>query len=86
MKLSVRSFALACGIILGVAIFLITWWLIIIYGISGDKTAIGIVYVGYNISPLGSLIGLGYGFVDGLIFGGVFAWLYNRLLPKKSAE
>lgn len=82
MKLSVRSLALTCGIILGVGIFLITWWLILIYGASGDKTVIGIVYVGYNVSPLGSLIGLGYGFVDGLICGAVFAWLYNRLVPK----
>jgi hypothetical protein len=82
MKLSVRSLALTCGIILGAGIFLITWWLILLYGFTGATTAIGVVYLGYNISPLGSLIGLGYGFVDGLICGAVFACLYNRLVPK----
>ena len=32
---------------------------------------------GYNISASGSIIGLAWGFVDGLIGGAIFAWLYN---------
>jgi len=39
----------------------------------------GKVYPFFTITPLGSLLGLIYGFVDGLIVGGAFAWLYNRL-------
>jgi hypothetical protein len=85
MKLSVRSFAFTCAIILGVGIFLLTWWLIILYGTTGDTIVLSTFYPGYYVSPLGSLIGLGYGIVDGLIIGAVFAWLYNLLLPKKSA-
>jgi hypothetical protein len=30
---------------------------------------LSLVYIGYNVSYLGSLVGLIYGFVDGLIFG-----------------
>ena len=85
MKLSVRSFAFTCAIILGVGIFLLTWWLIILYGSSGDTIVLSTFYPGYKVSALGSLIGLGYGIVDGLIIGAVFAWLYNALVPKKSA-
>jgi hypothetical protein len=36
------------------------------------------------MSPLGSVIGLLWGLVDGFIGGLVFAWLYNLLVPKKS--
>jgi len=86
MKLSVRSYAFTCAIILGVGIFLLTWWLIILYGSTGDTIILSTFYPGYNVTPLGSLIGLGYGIVDGLIIGAVFAWLYNLLLPKKSTE
>ena len=79
MKLNVKAFALTCGLILGLAVFLLTWWLIIFEGASCDPTFIGRVYRGYNISAIGSCIGLAWGFFDGLIAGGIFAWLYNRL-------
>jgi len=36
------------------------------------------------MSPLGSLIGLVWGFVDGLIGGAIFAWLYNLLAARFS--
>ena len=79
MKLNVKAFAYTCAIIWGLGLFLITWWFMIFEGASGDTTLIGRVYVGYNISPLGSLIGLVWASVDGLILGAIFAWLYNRL-------
>jgi hypothetical protein len=37
------------------------------------------LYRGYTISPIGSVLGLIYGFFDALIGGAVFAWLYNRI-------
>jgi hypothetical protein len=37
------------------------------------------VYRGYTISPIGSMIGLVYGFFDALIGGAIFAWLYNKM-------
>ena len=79
MKLNVKALALACGLVLGFTIFFVTWWLIMLHGVTGTKTVIGTVYLGYNISPLGSLIGLAWGFVDGLIFGALIALVYNRL-------
>ncbi len=77
MKLNVKAFALACGILWGLGIFFLTWWVIAIDGITNEITMIGRLYRGYNISPLGSFIGLVWGFFDALIGGAIFAWLYN---------
>ncbi|MEW6529687.1 MAG: bacteriophage holin [Thermodesulfobacteriota bacterium] len=79
MKFNVKAFALTCGIFWGLSIFIITWWLIIFYGASGARTVIGLFYFGYTVSALGSIIGLVWGFVDGLVSGAIFAWLYNLL-------
>lgn len=84
MKLNVKAVALTAAIICGIGIFLLTWWVIMFEGISCKKTIIGLVYRGYNISPLGSLIGLAWGFIDGLIGGAIFAWLYNFLAGRFS--
>jgi len=88
MKLNVRAFALTCGMIFGFGLFFITWWIIVTGGTTGEPTIIGRVYLGYRISPLGSIIGLAWAFADGLIGGAIFAWLYNRIAvgtsdPKK---
>jgi hypothetical protein len=79
MKLNVKALALACGIFWGLALFFVTWWIIMFEGCSGDSTFIAYVYRGYSLSPIGSLIGLVWGFIDGLIGGAIFGWLYNWL-------
>ena len=79
MKLNVKAFALTCGLILGFGLFELTWWIIFFEGATGEPTIIGRVYRGYTISPVGSIIGLIWGFVDGLIGGAIFAWLYNLI-------
>jgi hypothetical protein len=80
MKLNIRAFALACSLIWGLGLFLITWWIIAFEGAAGDPTLIGRVYRGYTVTPFGSFIGLIWGLVDGLIGGAILAWLYNRLV------
>ena len=42
-------------------------------------------YIGYGLTPVGSLIGLGYGFICGTICGAVLAWLYNLLADRIGA-
>ena len=79
MKLNVKAFALAAALLWGVGLFALTWCLILFDGATGEATIIGRLYRGYTISPVGSLVGLVYGFFDALIGGAVFAWLYNRL-------
>jgi hypothetical protein len=82
MRLNVRAFALTAGIVWGVSVCLATLWLIAL-GYKGDLIRVlDHFYLGYNFSFLGALIGLLWGFVDGLAFGALFAWLYNRLVNK----
>jgi hypothetical protein len=84
MKLNIRAFALAFGLIWGLGLFILTWWIIAFDGATGEVTLIGKVYRGYNITPIGSIIGLVWGFFDGLVGGAIFAWLYNLLLREKA--
>jgi len=82
MKLNIKAFGLACGVIWGLGLFLLTWWIIAFDGATGDVTFIGRCYRGYSISPAGSVAGMVWGFFDGLIGGAIFAWLYNLLAEK----
>lgn len=84
MKLNVKSFALACGIIWGIGLLAVTWWVIAFDGATGEVTLLGRIYRGYSISPLGSVIGFVWAFLDGLVGGAIFAWLYNLLVTKTS--
>ena len=82
MRLNIRALALAFGIFWGISVFVCTWWIILLYGTSGARTFLGLFYLGYNISPVGSIIGLIWGFFDGLVCGAIFGWLYNLLVGK----
>jgi len=78
MKLNVKSFAFAGGILWGLAIFLLTYWFLI-FGHSGKVLALfGAVYLGYSVTWYGAFIGLAWAFVDGFIGCAIFAWLYNK--------
>ncbi|UCF44146.1 MAG: bacteriophage holin [Planctomycetota bacterium] len=82
MKLNIKAFALAFGLIWGFGLFALTWWIIAFEGATGDVTMIGRLYRGYSISPAGSFIGLVWALADGLVGGLIFAWLYNLLADK----
>ncbi len=79
MKLNVKAFALTCGIFWGIGLFVSTWWIIAFEGATGEPTLLGRFYLGFTISPAGSFIGLAWAFVDGLVGGAIFAWLYNLI-------
>lgn len=79
IRLDVRAFAVAAALFWGIGLFVLTWWIIAFDGATGQRTLIGMVYRGYSISPIGSLIGLLYATGDGLIGGAIVAWLYNAL-------
>ena len=77
--MSIRSVALTLGIIGGASMFLLAWWLIIIGNAEGPTTLLERMYIGYSFTPLGSVIGAIWGFVDFGIGGAIFAWLYNLI-------
>jgi hypothetical protein len=81
MKLSVKGLALASAILWGVAM-LGMGLANLIWSNYGQQflQTMASVYVGYHATrSIGEVIvGALYGFVDGLVGGAVFAWLYNR--------
>jgi hypothetical protein len=85
MELNSRAIALTCGLVWGVGVFLLTWWIIAFDGATGDVTWIGRIYRGYRVTPAGSLVGLAWAFADGLIFGAIFASVYNFLARGSSS-
>ncbi|RMF74857.1 MAG: hypothetical protein D6744_14085 [Planctomycetota bacterium] len=78
MRINVPAFAISCGVVWGLGLLLVTWWIVLLDGASCDPTFIGRVYRGYHLSYAGGLIGLAWALPDGAIGGAIFAWLYNR--------
>lgn len=78
MKLNVKAFALTCGILWGLGLFFLTWWIIAFDGPGNSPMLLGRIYRGYSLSPIGSVVGLVWAFFDGLVGGAAFAWVYNR--------
>jgi len=86
MKLNIKAFALTSGLIWGLGLFCLTWWIIAFDGATGEPTLIGRLYRGYSITPLGSIIGLAWAFADAAIGGAIFAWLYNALTTRLPSQ
>jgi hypothetical protein len=85
-ELDPPAFGLTCGTIWGLGLFALTWWLIALDGPSEKPTSLGKVYRGYTISPRGSVIGMAWAFIDALLGGACFAWLYNWFLRARESE
>jgi hypothetical protein len=86
MKLDIRAFAFTSALVWGVGLFALTWWVIAFDGVTGEITLIGRLYRGYSLTPAGSVIGLMWALVDGLVIGAIFAWLYNLIATRIPAE
>ena len=82
MKLNLKAFVLAAGIVWGGVILLVS-----IANLISPEYAVGFLEVIASVYPgftpftgVGSVvIGTLYGFVDGSIGGLIFVWLYNAL-------
>jgi hypothetical protein len=77
MKLNVLAFGLACGLLWGLGVFCLAWWVMAFEGATGDLMVLGHLYRGFNISPVGSIFGLVWGLCDGFFAGLILAVLYN---------
>lgn len=76
MKLSIKSFALATGILWAVLIFLSTLY-VMIRGGGEHFILLNKFFFGYSLSFIGALIGMIWGFLYGLMLGALFAWIHN---------
>jgi hypothetical protein len=77
-KLDVKAFGLSMGIIWGAAMFLLGLSVMLFNWGSAWVTLMSSLYIGYRPTPLGSIIGGIWGFMDAGIGGVVAAWLYNK--------
>ena len=75
--MSIRSLALTAAIFGAATMFFLAWWLIFTGNAEGPVTLFERIYIGYSFTPMGSVIGAVWGFVDFGIAGALFAWLYN---------
>lgn len=84
MRLYLKAFAMACGIVWGGFLFLAAWWVWLFEGPAESNLApFSKIYRGYRPGPVGSLIGLVWGIIDGVIGGVIFGWLYNAFSKKE---
>lgn len=85
-RLQVLNFALAAGLWLGICLALTTAASLLgVPGFAPAAQALASVYGpwGYSVTWPGVLMGFVWGFVEGFIHLGFFAWLYNRLLDRR---
>jgi hypothetical protein len=78
MKLNVKAFAVTCGLVWGLGIFVLAWWVIFWDGTGGAVPFLSLASRGFTFTPVGSVIGLLWAFPDGLILGALIAWIYDR--------
>ena len=79
MKLNTKAFALTCGILWALTMLLMTIFMVLRNDTCSFMDNFTSIYFGYSVSWVGAVVGAVWGFVDGLIGGAVFAWLYNKL-------
>jgi len=79
VKLNAKALGFSMGVIWGIAVLLVTVFYLMSARTYGKHFlyAIASIYPGYSTTPVGALLGLCYGFVDGFVFGWLAAKLYN---------
>jgi len=80
--MSVRALGLTAGIFGSLTMFFLAWWMILTGNAEGPTTLFERIYLGYSFTPVGSVIGALWGFIDFGIAGAIFAWLYNFINMK----
>jgi len=78
-KLDALALGISVGTLFGLVNFLATIFLIIKGGetVGPNLALLSQYFIGYEVTPIGSLIGLFYGFVSGFVLGWLIAVLRN---------
>ena len=82
-RVNARAWGIACGLLFGLGLLVITWALVIKGGpvVGPHLGLLSHVLPGYSVTYLGGAIGFVYGFVIGYAFGRAIGIVYDRLLP-----
>lgn len=83
MRLSPVSLGIALGSVWGISLFVTTW---ISYYTGYGRLFLEVlaqsIYPGYSITPIGSFVGMFYGFLDGFVSAALIGWIYNKIIKK----
>ncbi len=86
---------ISAGLVVGLAIFVATNWLILAGGHTGPEgqlvvgphlNLLGQFFIGYRVTFLGSLIGFAYGFISAGLVGYLVARVYNWVVDSENAN
>jgi hypothetical protein len=72
-----NAFGLACGLVIGLGLFILTNYMVLLHHGGGTLIKLNQIYWGYSITFGGSLLSLIYGFVTGYLTGWFIALFYN---------
>lgn len=80
VRLRGHAWGVSLGLLLGIGLLLATLVLVLMGGedVGPHLRLLGQYFPGYSVSALGSLIGLGYGFLVGYAAGRLICAVYNR--------
>jgi len=83
MRLSPVSLGIALGSVWGISLFVTTW---ISYYTGYGRLFLEVlaqsIYPGYSITPIGSFVGMFYGFLDGFVSAALIGWIYNKIIKR----
>lgn len=93
IRFNTKFLGLTLGLILGLAIFIATNWLLIKGGhttpdgkyiVGPHLQLLSQFFIGYRVSFWGSIIGFFYGFAIGTLCGSVFGLIYNKIVTLRN--
>ncbi len=93
LRLNAKVMGLIFGLLMGLAIFIATNWLVIKgghvtesgeYVVGPHLQLLSQYFIGYSVSFLGSIIGFIYGFAIGTLGGSLVGWIYNRIVDLRN--
>lgn len=81
-KLDALAFGISLGVLFGLIIFVATNFLVLKGGaeIGPNLALLSHYFIGYEVTPFGSLSGFVYGFLGGFVIGSLIAVLRNFIV------
>jgi hypothetical protein len=93
LRLNAKVMGLILGLLMGLAVFIATNWLVIkggyinqsgTYVVGPHLQLLSQYFIGYRVSFLGSIIGFIYGFTIGTFSGALIGWIYNKIVDLRN--
>jgi hypothetical protein len=88
LRLNATINGVVFGLILGLILFIATIWLVIKGGpvVGPNLALLNQFFIGYSVTPLGSLVGFIYGFISGFVIGFLIAVIYNWVADLRESK